>query len=473
MTKTDDRRAQAPSSVLDLTDIQGDILRAYGNDYDCTTYVWVTLSGGPKAGREFIASLAEQVTNAAPWKSGKPSHHLNVALTVHGLKALGVRDDVIASFSSEFRQGMKDRHLRLGDIGRNHPDHWEPWFQDGRAHVLVTVNALTQDDLKAALAPLRTSIKSTFGHAIADEEPANLLTGQREHFGFADGFAQPAIEGVTDDKARGGGVPQMFGRWRALAPGEFILGYPDEDTRDDPEKALPSAPDDPLGKSGTYMVWRKLKQDVGRFRQTVAAAAERYEGGDEAKLRAKIVGRWDNGAPLVEYPDAPPAGEFDGKAEGANDFRFMDDDESGGKCPIGAHVRRSNPRDALGWDGALSFRHRIIRRGMPYGPPLPADATKDDGKDRGLVFIAFNASISRQFEAIQVQWLNDGNVFGLGHDSDYLMGGEDDTERSMVIQGEQPFYLSPQPPFVSTKGGEYLFVPGIAALRALGAGDVS
>jgi deferrochelatase/peroxidase EfeB len=103
---------------------------------------------------------------------------------------------------------------------------------------------------------------------------------------------------------------------------------------------------------------------------------------------------------------------------------------------------------------------------MPYGRPLPAEATEDDHVDRGLVFVCFNASISRQFEGIQAQWINDGNVFGLGHDSDFLMGDPHGTGK-MTVEGDPPFFLGPQGPFVTTRGGAYLFVPGMAALAAL------
>jgi Dyp-type peroxidase family len=289
----------------------------------------------------------------------------------------------------------------------------------------------------------------------------------REHFGYADGFAQPAIEGASEDKARGGGVPLANDAWRALAPGEFVLGYPDEDTRVDPKRRLPNAPAQPLGKSGTYMVWRKLHQDVARFRRVLAEAAKLYEDGDPHKLSAKVVGRWTNGAPLVEYPDAAPE-QYDPKTAGANDFRY-ESDLDGMRCPLGAHVRRSNPRDALGFDGNLSFRHRMIRRGMPYGAPLPEGVEIDDGVDRGLVFVCFQASISRQFEGVQVQWLNAGNIFGLGHDKDFLLGDPIGTGK-MTIHGKPPFFLSPQDVFVRTRGGEYLFVPGMTALAALADG---
>ena len=149
-------------------------------------------------------------------------------------------------------------------------------------------------------------------------------------------------------------------------------------------------------------------------------------------------------------------------------FRY-EDDPDGLKCPIGAHIRRANPRDALGFEGATVRRHRIIRRGRPYGPPLPEGVLEDDGVERGLVFTCFNASIARQFELIQRIWVEDGDAFGLADDKDFLIADGRGSNK-MTIQGNPPFFLSPQPGFVTTRGGEYLFRPGLRALRALGTG---
>ena len=457
--------------TLERADIQGDILRAYGNAYDRTSYLFVRVAEAA-AGRAWLGGLVDRVTTAEPWTGAKPDTALNVAVTYAGLDALGVPKDVCDTFSEEFCDGMAKRAELLGDTGASAPSDWDDNLGTGAAHVLLTINAKTAAHLEAELDSLRDGMPDAV--SVVHEQHAQLLPNAREHFGFGDGFAQPAIEGDSDERAPGGGVPEGGGRWRALAPGEFILGYPDEDTRVDPEqRILPNAPADPLGRNGTYMIYRKLHQDVALFRRVLRDAAQLYHGGDEEKLRAKVVGRWSNGKPLVKSPDAPdPA--FDAAAPGANDFRYLPADVSGYACPLGAHIRRSNPRDALGWEkldtsGLLSFRHRMIRRGMPYGPPLPEGVTEDDRQDRGLVFVCFNASISRQFESVQLQWLNDGNGFRLGHDKDFLLG-DSGTTGKMTVQGEPPFFLSPQRSFVTTKGGEYLFVPGIRALRALAGG---
>jgi Dyp-type peroxidase family len=469
----------APLSVrMDLGDIQGDILRAYGNDYDCTSYAFVKIECPPDQARAWFSGVVDHVTTAEPWPAGeKPLTTLNVSVTPPGLRALGVSDDVLGSFSREFREGMSSRSQLLGDVGPSDPQSWEPGLGTGDAHVLLTINAQSTADHRRALGKMKDAMDAAGGLRIIYQEDTELLPGSREHFGYSDGFAQPAIEGTSDDKARGGGVPLKGGGWRALAPGEFILGYPDEDTRVDPKNRLPNAPAAPLGKSGTYMVWRKLYQDVALWRRVIADAAELYEGGDEHKLSAKVVGRWTNGAPLVTHPDSAPD-DFDPKTPGGNDFRYSGDIE-GMRCPIGAHIRRSNPRDALAavktpkgvvdFAGHLSFRHRMIRRGMPYGPPLPEGVKTDDGTDRGLVFVSFQGSISRQFEGVQVQWLNAGNIFGLGHDKDFILGDPHGTGK-MTIQGRPPFFLAPQEVFVRTRGGEYLFVPGMTALAALADG---
>ena len=452
------RTGSAPR--LDLADIQGDILQAYGNRYLHTSYVFVGIADAA-AGRAWLSEHVDRVTTAVRWNGDRPQSTFNIALTCSGVGALGVPPATIETFSNEFRQGMGARAAELGDVGANASEHWDPGLGTGEAHILVTINALDRAALEPALTELRDGVAHA-GLSIVHEDHAELFSKSREHFGFADGFSQPAIEGVSDaDAARGEGVPEPNG-WRPLALGEFLLGHEDEESRTDPKRRLPSAPADPLGRNGTYMVWRKLKEDVALFRRTIRDAAGLYEDGDDAKLLAKVVGRWQNGAPLVNAPDAPPAG-FDPKAPGTNNFRYSSDPK-GFACPLGAHIRRSNPRDALGFDGKLSFRHRIIRRGMPYGPELPPGVTEDDGQDRGLVFVGLAASISRQFESIQRQWLNDGNSFHLGADSDFLLGAP---SGKMTIQGEPPFFLAPQGPFVMMRGGEYLFVPGITALAAI------
>jgi len=254
-------------------------------------------------------------------------------------------------------------------------------------------------------------------------EPVGLLTHPvsdivyaREHFGFADGFSQPAIRGNAGPTQRNGmGTPWILGRWRNVRPGEFVLGYRGEDG------VLPKAPAEPFARSGSFMVLRKMQQNVARFHDYLRekAEAEVDEAGtgtngraeavqlEALSLGARIVGRWQDGRSLVVSHD-PDSEKVDHRERAfthdINKFRYSQDSDGYG-CPLGAHVRRANPRDDLGrafkWHGKLTKRHRIIRRGMPY-PDLSEDAQADEtsGDDRGLMFVCYQASIERQFELI-------------------------------------------------------------------------
>ena len=155
-----------------------------------------------------------------------------------------------------------------------------------------------------------------------------------------------------------------------------------------------------------------------------------------------------------------------------NDFSFAEDPE-GARCPVGAHVRRANPRDALG-DGRLARRHRIVRRGMPYGPEATDDERKDDAgsPERGLLFVCFQASIARQFELIQGDWLADGDVFGLGDQADAVLSPGVPGGRMLVAgpAGSQARLLTRHDRTVTLRGGGYFVVPSLSGLLALSRG---
>ncbi|MGZ6675601.1 MAG: hypothetical protein ACXVFM_24960, partial [Solirubrobacteraceae bacterium] len=204
---------------IDLADLQGDILRAYGNAYAHTAYVFFRVDD-PGAGRAWLRGLLPRVTTAEPWGAGKPPTTLNLAVTADGLRALGVPDAVLATFSREFRAGMPARAATLGDAGPSDPVNWEPELHGAGLHVLATVNALDGGALEREITRLRSDAASAGGVAVAYEQRTELLPDSREHFGYADGFAQPALAGGDDagDRRIGGGVPEAKGAWRALAP---------------------------------------------------------------------------------------------------------------------------------------------------------------------------------------------------------------------------------------------------------------
>jgi deferrochelatase/peroxidase EfeB len=156
-------------------------------------------------------------------------------------------------------------------------------------HVLVMISAANRKALTAHAQRIRDSIQRTGGLTVVYEDIGNALPGNREHFGYADGFAQPQIEGAGLPSQPGGGAPLRDGRWRPIRAGEFIFGYPDE------ENVEPQAPTpDEFARNGSFLVYRKLHQDVATFRAQLAKAAQIYSGGEEL-LAAKIIGRWRDG----------------------------------------------------------------------------------------------------------------------------------------------------------------------------------
>ncbi len=204
---------------------------------------------------------------------------------------------------------------------------------------------------------------------------------------------------------------------------------------------------------------------------------ERAEGRAKERvcLGAKMVGRWPGGASLVHHPHSEPKRE----QKPDNDFQYLERDPHGERCPLGSHVRRTNPRDAFGekpGDEALSNLHRIIRRGRAYGKPLTGDMTPEsilakgsDDVDRGLHFICFNANIERQFEFVQQTWSNSGKFAGLRNDPDPLIGARYLPGSQFTVQeaGVRRRYVG-MPDFVKVRGGAYFFMPSISAVKALG-----
>jgi Dyp-type peroxidase family len=445
-------------TALDLPRIQGFVVRGYKLPY--AGYMFLRIDDVAEAAA-WIAEITEDVQTAAPW-SCKPDSGVNLAFSYAGLCALGLPDAGLAGFPEEFRKGMAARAKLLGDDAESSPELWEKPFGTPEVHVLVMISAMTPQALEAHDRQLRSRIEQTPGLRIVYDQFGAALEGGTEHFGFADGFAQPSIEGSGVRALPGQGAVVRGGGWRPIRAGEFILGYPDE------EGALPPAPPPAeLSTNGSYLVYRKLHQDTATFRKRLAQAAKAYPGGEEL-LAAKIVGRWRDGTPLALSPERPdPAIVAD--EERYNAFGYGADPD-GLACPLGAHVRRANPRDSMPFEGKLVNRHRLIRRGIPYGEPLPA-GFEDDGRDRGVIFMCLQASIARQFEFVQSEWLNRGNVFGLGEDQDVLLGPQDCRGTAkMTVPGDTPHLLGPLPRLVTVKGGEYFFVPGTNGLQFIAAG---
>ena len=445
-------RRRQTGAELDLKDLQGNLVRGYTSRSAPTCS-----SDQRRRPRPRLAARPARARDDGRAVAGtRPESTLNLSFTYTGLAALGVEEALLATFPEDFREGMAARAEFLGDVGESAPEHWEPG--PGHRRGARPRHALRRRRRGAGARSGRRS-RRRFDDAVklVHEQRSEALPEGRDHFGFKDGIAQPAITGSGAVPRPGDGLPNQGGGWRELAPGEFILGYHDEDG------GLPLAPMPPFDRNSTYVVYRKMQMHPERMRAYLQKIAN---GRDPAVLAAKLVGRWQDGTPLVSSPHGPNA-EIANDPLRVNDFRY-DGDPQGMACPIGAHVRRANPRDMDGFfGGKLSDRHRIIRRGRAYGPPLADGALEDDGVDRGLIFKCYQADIERQFEMIQSLWIDDGDSFGVGDDKDPIIGLHSDGGGRMIVQGRPPVVMGKLPTFVTVRGGEYLIRPGMRALRWL------
>ena len=435
---------------LDLDDIQSGVLHPRPSPY-VGTYLLLRIDDR-QAGRELVRRLHPLVRSGRIAPDPAAAGWITVAFTYNGLKALGVPGDSLASFAPEFRQGMAARAAELGDVGDSAPENWESPLGTLQVHVALSVLCADSARLEALRDRAHQAQERLPGVEVIWRQDCYQLPTGRTSLGFKDGIGQPAMEGS--------GIASSNPLEQPIKPGEFILGYPDE------SGSLPPMPaPEVLGRNGTYIVFRKLHTRVAAYRRYLRAKAKSRE--EEAELGAKIVGRWQSGAPLAVAPgsDDPELGADDSR----NNAFLYGDDPRGFKCPVGAHARRANPRDALEADGSVNVRlHRMIRRGTSYGPMLPDKVLEDDGQDRGIIFVFAGSRPKRQFEFVKTQWLNDGIFIGAPPEADPLVGRPSGSGMFTIPRRPIRRRLADIPPFVVTRGGEYCFAPGLRALSWLG-----
>ncbi|MGH7000797.1 MAG: Dyp-type peroxidase [Stellaceae bacterium] len=432
--------------TLELDDIQSGVLRPRPAPYEAT-YIVLRIDDR-SAGRELMRRVSGVVTSAANPTSPLADTWVSVALTHQGLKALGVPQDSLDTFSWEFRQGMVARAKALGDTGESSAENWEKPLGTPDVHVVVTAVSPDSKRLEAVLDRARKAYQEMPGITAIWRQDCHALPSEKEPFGFRDGISHPAIEGS--------GIPGTNPSEAPLKAGEFVLGYRDE------IGGIQMPQPEVLGRNGTYAVFRKLHQRVAVFRQYLNVNCAGPE--DEELIAAKMMGRWRSGAPLALCPfhDDP---ELGADPRRNNDFLYEQDDPAGFKTPGGSHIRRTNPRDAS--IAGVARIHRMIRRGAVYGPPLPEGVLEDDGVDRGLMFAFVGAHLGRQFEFVQSEWINDGVFFGAGDATDPIVGSYDGETSFTVPRRPVRRRLLGLRPFVVTRGGEYCFIPGLRALRWL------
>jgi Dyp-type peroxidase family len=441
--------------------------------------------------RAWLREIADELTSAAVPVTAT-DRHLNIAFTCSGLTRLGLPETTLAGFRSAFLEGAagagespSPRSRALGDVDESAPERWH-WGNAARP-IDVALLLFASDSVRIVeFARFHRDRLAKQGLTVVDEFDTGELPKRREHFGFRDGIAQPLLRN-TNAAGERPGVLEKGRPENTVEPGEFLFGYRNEYgavpsvpgvlAALDPAGNLPSFPgslERDFARNGSFLVWRQLEEHVQDFWRAIRDNAENKPDA-RRMLAAKFFGRWPSGAPLALAPEIE-----DESLEDANDFSFAND-PYGYRTPFGAHIRRGNPRD---WhlspkpelSRGIANKHRIIRRGRPYGPPVkdsmdPEDilAANEDSQKRGVHFLCFMADIERQFEMIQSTWLNDEKFGGLYDEVDPMLGAQPPAGGGFTLQATpMRRRLVGLSRFVTVRGAAYLFMPSLRAVRFLG-----
>jgi Dyp-type peroxidase family len=474
---------------LKLDEIQGNVVTGFNKDY--TSYLFLALPDEPAQARAWLADLVNQVATSQEVKQFNDLFRvirrrrgdregvveaawMNLAFTHEGLgKFSTVEESELGLFPEEFRQGMRRRREAIGDIGANDPDRWPNDLGRKTIHALMIVAADSVEDLNREI---QYFVRHAASHEVSLVFQQDGMTRPdapgHEHFGFKDGISQPAIRGLTTSSYPQGsnqaGPPQDV-----IAGGEFVLGYPRQQPPDPGDDPL--TPQPKWAENGSYLVFRRLQQDVKGFRDFLSSEAARLETTVDL-LGAKLVGRYRSGAPLVGAEDAnqdPGTMKSDVlEKDKINDFGYSTDPD-GMDVPRAAHIRKTYPRDQRASENEPG-RPRILRRGIPFGqsfrdgnpPHSPFGANPRFPNDRGLCFVCYQQSIRDQFEIIQCDWVNREAIPEDGDGVDPV-ASQASPERTIRVPriASDPVHLPEQ--WVRTTGGEYFFSPSISALERL------
>jgi deferrochelatase/peroxidase EfeB len=436
-------------------------------------------------------SDAPQITSAQNWHVGfepgpadnpsevpqfKPDYCLNLGITWAGLLALEVKDRVpnisFRSFDA-FIAGAAERARLVGDTGTSGPENWIGGFGTGNDHVLVTLHAISPEAMTqysgrlSALFAEDDAFQELWrgdGMALMEMQDGKPVPTSKVHFGYTDGISMTTI--------RGGPERYTPDQQQPCEPWLFVL-------LDEAENYFVPEPRE-LGLNGSFAVFRMIRTDVVGFENFLQSKKGQI---DPELLAAKMCGRWRNGVPLALSPETDSPLQGGVSAEHLNDFEYVNADGSGDPkgllCPVGAHIRRVNPRGqpitGQGNPGGSNNTHRLIRRGMPYGPVY--DPTQPyDGVERGLLGYFINSNIENQYEFVLSQWVNDSEFAGAVRlppkSKDPLIGTQDPAESIFVIpqaKGAPPIRIAGLSSFITTQAAAYCFLPSITAIQFIAA----
>ncbi len=464
---------------LNLDDIQGLIKRGY-DTMPYSNILFFQIEDKQKT-KKWLGSLLPSLSRGSVKKDDL---EIDIAFSYEGFKAIGLVSLLQNGFSLEFTEGMSEenRSRLLGDYDNvtNLPktNEWE--WRDGAGgnavHLMLLIYGKEEHLVEKFCSELKLC-NDLNGLRDLNRLVTVRLDDSREHFGFRDGISQPFIKEFVSREENG---KERNEKNNTAALGEFVLGYPNaygQFTESPTVMDSKTGKEWDFGKNGTYLVMRQLEQDVKNFWEYMKKHTENGDGSANMDaciaLASGMVGRRPNGTPLTLFTN-----KEDCSLEKENDFLFtLDKEKNYGKCPVGSHIVRVNPRDALAKDAAESLEvvshHRLLRRGRSYGRPfitsmkpeeLFSKANQEE-QERGLHFICLNANISRQFEFVQSMWLNNSKFRGLYNDADQLSGAN--ISDFTVQQRPVSRVLKDVDAFVKVRGGGYFFLPSHTALKFL------
>lgn len=458
-------KAEDAATLAMLSDLQGNILKGHGRDHTAHLFLAFNPQESTKV-KAFLNALGhrmpsalDQFTKAQLHKSIHQDGGLFVAafLSAQGYRALGL--ETALPPGEAYAQGMKQRRAVLSDPETT---QWEGHLA-GTVHAMILLAHDEPATLSADVQALEQEI-ANYGDAITIMGQEVGLAQRNdtghglEHFGYVDGRSQPLMleEDIDAEKLAGG-----IDKWDPTTPLSQVLVQ---------------CPGGKLDVSfGSYFVFRKLEQDVKGFKeheQSLRQTLKAESGIDPDELAgAFVVGRFENGTPVVTSPIEKPVSK--GDLNVPNNFNF-DADAQGLRCPFAAHIRKTNPRDA----SIQSNARLMARRGITYGERT--DNLNDGRTDNkpsggvGLLFMAYQSSIENQFEFTQQAWANnDGFHFAspsqpVGIDPVIGQPKGGTPQRFPVHYGAGPLSTSFDfSGFVTMKGGEYFFAPSLSFFKGL------
>ena len=465
--------------TVDRGEVQGLVHSGYTSDH--ALHLVLRVEDATLARAVLRAWLSEGKVTFAD--ANERAQGVNIGFTYRGLEALQIPDALLRALSTRapaFAGGAPLRAtLRLGDAGDSAPSGWEPMFQVDRAHVLVSIHDDAEGGPVAIAARLADHPEARrafsgwqdggiaadhFPDAPRDEYGRKI---RMVHFGFRDNVTRPTIDPARAERAQ------------VHKAGELLLGHANNIGFDRWSDATLAADAQDFFRNGSFAALRKIQQFEQALDDYLNAQAKQLQMASPtprpvtvAYLKAKMCGRWENGALIAPGETAPPSAEGSVPRTEPN-FQFAPADEQGLGCPFGSHIRRTNPRD----DRLMPPRLRpLFRRGMPYGSRYPgavrASGTDKDGAvERGLVGLFFCASLEDQFEHLVSEWVekNPMGPANRGRAKDPLIGHHDEPNAGFHIPrpGAEPLELKFDKPFVRTRGTLYALFPSRTALSRI------